>query len=314
MENQSLAELADSVATDVVNSLDVPDTLAPEGETQAPPKKKKEVAEQPEEVEEEEEVEEPEVEDEEDEEEESEEEESAKEDEEVVPKSKHDKILKRMERRLDSMNSELQEAREKASKKSSSFEDRLESMSLNELRDNYKDITIAIAQNKSNGQDLSPEQISKLVDAQYKVQDAMNSFKDRFWNKQTRNLERILPDIEDLAPDFKKQWTKGRGKFLDIGMDIFRNSPSFKNSETGLAEAFGLAMRYVGQGQGNKGDSRFLKRQVGNLKRKTSLSGRTLKPDMTKDRRQKSFKKAVNGSKDDKAAWVHDEILPQLGL
>jgi hypothetical protein len=314
MSEQRLEELKESVAEDVVNSLDLSGPLAEEA-TQ-----KEEANETADPVVEEADEQETETEDE-DEGAEAEEEsdggeeveEETDEVEDVIPKSKHESALKKMERRINQLTAENKDFKDKMSTKDDDNMSKLESMSETELENLSADIQLTLVEGEREGKELSRSDKLELIKFQKKIDRLQSTAPQRFQNKQVKHLESIVPEIEEIYPDFRQQWANKKGPLFDLGISLYQQTQSFQSNELGLVDAFNLAVRHLGgQGQKSQGKNLHLKRQVNNLKKKTSLSGRTLKPDMTKERSKKQWKRALEGGADDKASWVHDNILPNM--
>lgn len=189
-------------------------------------------------------------------------------DDEVVPKSKHEKALKHMQKRLDSLTAKVKQYEAKPAVEPTSDPDkaRLEKMSDNELKDLKRKVRVAQAR------ETDDTKLDQLVELELKIDEVSSNAPKRFeaaqlaaYNAKAEEIA-LDPEIEDInkaAPEIKA-----------IAQRIYAQYPRLQRTEDGQAMALELAANHykeIHKVSAGKEKVNELKRQNTSLKRKTGL-------------------------------------------
>jgi hypothetical protein len=195
-------------------------------------------------------------------------------DEELVPKSKVHKRISSLNARLKALEEE--NARLKGTKETEAEKDpdtvKLNSMTLEGLKATKREVVVALK--KEDDED----KIRKLIDLEDKVNNAINSFGDRFVGRQVDEYNKVAQRITSLG---EVEMTKeNASKLKAIASDIYNSNPDLKTLTRGQAMALELAYKHfraISSTKAGKEKVDELKRANNSLKRKTSLDSAGLK-------------------------------------
>lgn len=249
----------------------------------------------------------------------SEEEEPKKDDEEteddkedVVPISKHKKILEKLQRRIDQKTAEVESLKASESQKARTPEQKLQGLStqeLNELRENVQDAIIdAKVAAKTEGTDMSAR-LTELRNLNRSIEESIKSAPARFAQKQLTHLDDMAETVKDLDP----QIVNRKGELWETAKRVYQRMPSLQRSETGQAEALAIAAEYYVERksfESGKERTSTLKREVSTLKKRTSLDGKRHNADSDQVSRRAMKEKAIRGTYDDKLAFIKNTLVP----
>lgn len=295
-EQQEVADKTTDLKESLLSSLDLPEDSPTEEESK--PVKLKKQSEEPIEEPEEEQTENTEESEEESQEEESEEEqaEESSEDEESVPKSKYEKALKEMQRRIDSLTAKVktQESKTAEEPKDSDIA-KLEKMSDAELKDVWRKCRVAQAREQDD------TKLAGLVELEEKISSVMKDSPQRFANKQiahySAKADEIMSDPEISALD-KDTLDKASKQILSTAKNIYSTYPELQKQERGQAIALQLAFEhYKEMSKLDIGKSKVseLKQKVNQFKRKTALDSSAVKNKSASSQLETLRKKAFRG-------------------
>lgn len=229
------------------------------------------------------------------EEEQTEEEEQEDEDEEVIPKSKVQKRFDELTAQLKAQRKELEELRNsKSSEPRDEVSKQLEAMTQEQLK--AAKLEVRKAQIKAQDDDARLNELLALED---KIDSAMNDAPKNFMKAQVDAFNRAAREIADSGDI--KDLEKASPEILKLAKEIFDEHPSLQKDINGQASALKLAVRHykaisnnsVG---GDKTKEVELKRQVNNLKRKTTLDTKTGTGNMDKAKLDTLKKNAIGGT------------------
>ena len=226
--------------------------------------------------------------------------------EEVVPKSKHHKALEKQQRRIDELTNKIRQMEAKEHKKPETQQERLEALSLNDLEDLLDNTTDAIAEAKyaakAEGVDVS-KKVEELQALRRNIRQTVKDAPNRFSRKQTEVLDTVIAEVKELDPAVENR----KGDLWSLALKIYQSSPSLQRTITGQGEAMRLAAEHLlsirQSAQGLEKNSE-LTRKVNKLKQKTNLDGNVRKGNEQVIQQKKVKDKAVNGTYDDKLAFV----------
>lgn len=232
--------------------------------------------------------------------------------EDVVPLSKHKKILEKLQRRIDQKTAEVESLKTAESQKTRTPEEKLQGLStqeLNELRENVQDAIIdAKVTAKTEGTDMS-DRLTELRNLNRSIEENIKSAPSRFAQKQLSHLEDMTETVKDLDP----QIVDRKGELWETAKRVYQRMPSLQRSETGQAEALAIAAEYyVEKKSFESGRERTstLQRKVSTLQKKTSLDGKRHNADSEQVSRRALKDKAIRGTYDDKLAYVRNTLVP----
>lgn len=228
------------------------------------------------------------------------------EDEEVIPKSKHNKVLEKQQRRIDELTNKIRQFEAKADKKPETQSEKLEALSQDDLEELMDNTTDAIAeakyQAKVEGVDVS-RKLEELQSLRRSVRQTIKDAPTRFGRKQTEVLDSVIAEVKELDPRVSER----KGDLWNMAIRIYQSSPSLQKTITGQGEAMRLAAEHIlavrqsAQGLEKNSD---LSRKVNRLKQKTTLDGNVRKGNEVAIQNRKIRDKAINGTLTDKMNFV----------
>lgn len=304
-ENSRQGELHKSVHESLLNS-DIQKNiltdlgLSPKTEEQKPVKKEVEVPQeedQQEEVQEEEQTEEV---------QEEEQQDNSEEDEEVIPKSKVQKRFDELVAKQKALQRELEELRAaKNPEPKDEITKQLETMTPAELK--AAKLEVRKAQIKAQNDDSKLNELLALED---KIDSYMADAPKNFAKAQAAAYEKKaaqiaesgeIPNLEKVGPDIVK-----------LAGELYNQYPMLQKDINGQAVALELAVKHfkaVNSVGGDKTKEVDLKRQVNNLKRKTTLDTKTSKTNVDKSKLDTLRKNAMGGTNKQKVELVRSHPM-----
>lgn len=233
--------------------------------------------------------------------EESEADESDKDEEEdLIPKSKVQERIDKLTAKIKSLESENSKL---TSKKPESNDEKLERLNLDELKQLRRQAKLAARTEQDESK------LEQLIDLEEKVEDKISNFPQRFQQRQINNLQSVLPDFAKIDPNVVNM----KGDLWNIASSIYQRSSALKSSDMGQVEAMLLAAEHLNLKRSNtssKADTSTLSRQVNNLKKKTSLEGKTRVQGDRGINLTKLREKAKTGDIIDKENFFKEVLVP----
>lgn len=233
-------------------------------------------------------------------------EDESEDEEEVIPKSKHNKVLEKQQRRIDELTNKIRQFEAKADKKPETQLEKLEALSQDDLEELMDNTTDAIAeakyQAKVEGVDVS-RKLEELQSLRRSVRQTIKDAPTRFGRKQTEVLDTVIAEVKEIDPLV----TSRKGDLWNMALRIYQSSPSLQKTITGQGEAMRLAAEHIlavrqsAQGLEKNSD---LSRKVNRLKQKTTLDGNVRKGNEVAIQNRKIRDKAINGTLTDKMNFV----------
>lgn len=231
--------------------------------------------------------------------------EATSEDDDVIPKSKYEKVRQKMQERIDSLTAKLKD-RDSEANQPKTQEEKLEILSaheLNELRENIDDALLdAKVSAKVDGSDQT-KRIEELRLLRRNVEKTARTAPERFMKAQVKHLEQMVAEVKDIDPAIVER----KGDLWKTAANIYQRMPSLHRTETGQAEALAIATEYfLEKKQMDSGRARTsdLQQKVSFLKKKTALDSKTLSVDQAIQSGKKLRDKAKHGSYYDKLDFV----------
>ena len=296
---------AKALADNILDNFELPESLtkkideAEKKDSQEVVEEKEEVEEAPEETSDEEEKEEKEEKSEETEEKEEEE------DEELIPKSKFQKRLDEMTREKKLLEMRLKNLEERQNQAPQTKDEdmvKLEQMSEKELTDLKKQVRVS--QIKNNSDDAM---INKLMELEDKIDAVRATAPQRFASSQIQKFNEAVQLSSATIPEFDK----ARTEIFQLAKRIYDTAPELQSQVSGQARAWDLATQhYQTLREANQGKTKAaeLGRQVNTLKKKVSIDGNGRKASVEPDSEAKLFKKAKNGTANDKLDFIRKRL------
>lgn len=233
-------------------------------------------------------------------------------DDDVVPASKHKKVLDKMQKRIDQLVAERESIKAKEQASAKTQDEKLAHLTIQELgqlRDNVEDsILDAKVAAKVEGTDTAAR-VNELKELKDSIDQAVKAAPQRFAQKQMTYLTDMAESVKEIDPEVVNQ----QGELWETAKAVYQSMPSLQRSETGQAEALALAAQYYVEKkdlQGGREKASTLSRQVTNMKRKTSLDRKVSTANADKIAASKLKDKAKNGTYYDKLAFIHDTLVP----
>lgn len=183
--------------------------------------------------------------------------------------------------------------------------EKLEKMSIDELKETRKKILKA----QRTADDATLDQLFELEE---KVNKTIENAPKRFQSTQLERFNEAVANTSDLTPK-ELEVVFGHAK------NIFSRTPSFQKSVDGQAEAWELAVEhYKEMNKITVGKSKVteLERKVNDLKKKTSLDTAVQKGNSKLSEESKMFNRAKHGNTADKEAFLKrrlntDALIPE---
>lgn len=225
------------------------------------------------------------------------------EEEEVIPKSKVQKRFDELTAKNKYLEQQIEELKNSKAEPKDEVTKQLEQMSEEQLRS--AKIEVRKAQIKSQSDDAK---LNELIELEEKIDKAMGDKPKNFAKAQQdafiKARDRIIEtgDIADIA--------KSAPEILKIANEIYAENPSFHKMVDGQATALNLAVKHykaLNSGTGDKTKEVDLKRQVNNLKKKTTLDTKTGVASVDKAKIDTLRKNAVGGTERQKLALVRSD-------
>ena len=241
--------------------------------------------------------------------------ESEESDEDLIPKSKVQKRIDELTQEKKQLEARLRKAegsKEQTAPKRDEDLDKLENMSQDALRNLKKQVRLAQIKNASND-----DQVAKLMDLEDKIETTMQSAPHRFNERQLGKFREAVNESSSEIQDFDKV-AKDIHRYAS---QIFQNAPELQGSVGGQATAWRLATEHfkaLSQVNAGKSKNQELEREVNNLKKKVSLEPSSQKSGskQSDDSSDKLFKKAKYGTTKDKENFIRktlntDSFIPE---
>ena len=226
-----------------------------------------------------------------------------------------DPVLDPVQKRIDELTREKKqlEARLKKLETASTTKsevtdpdlDKLQKMSVDELKEVRKKVLRA-------QRTADEAQLDQLFELEEKVTKTIEEAPKRFQSNQLERFQEAVSATSDLS-EKEMQVVFGHAK------NIFDRTPSFQKSLDGQAEAWNLAVEHykemnkltVGKSKVNE-----LERKVNDLKKKTSLDTAVQKGNSKISDEAKLFNRAKNGNAGDKESFIKkrlntDALIPE---
>lgn len=299
-EQKDVAEKRDQLSDELVNSLDLPAEMP-------------ESVGEPVEVETEEVVDEDVIDDTEDIIEDDIEESDIDDDEDLIPRSKYEKAIQRLEKRVSKVLEENRKLKSQSTQKATIKDPdmaKLEGMSKQELKDLR--IKVKLAQRRED----DDTKYADLLSLEDKIDTVIESAPKRFADVQVRHFQEKSQEIaEELNDDDTIDFKKASESILKTANDIYARYPKFKKLEEGQAIALEMAYEHWKEVQRlSAGKSKItdLKRKNSKLRKRTSLDRSSVRGQVSKDKTKKLFNKARTGTLYDKEDYIKND--PRFGI
>lgn len=226
--------------------------------------------------------------------------EDEEESEEVIPKSKVQRRFDELTARLKAQERELAELKSSKESPKDEVTKQLESMTADQLK--AAKAEVRRAQFKAQDNDAKLNELMELED---KIDSAMQQGPAKFQKAQQEAYVRAAEEISMSGAI--KNMEKAAPEIIKIANEIYADTPSFQKDVNGQASALKLAVRHynaVNSVPGDKSKETDLKRQVNNLKRKTTLDTKSGKVNADKARLDSIEKAAMRGNLKQKIDFV----------
>lgn len=227
------------------------------------------------------------------------------EDEEVIPKSKVQKRFDELTARLKAQEKELSELKASKSEPKDEITKQLEGMTTEQLK--AAKLEVRKAQIKAQDDDTRLNELLALED---KISAALDNGPKNFAKAQSeayvKKAEQIaasgeIPNVEKNAP-----------LILKLANEIYSEYPLLQKDVNGQATALELAVKHfkaINSAPGDKTKETELKRQVNNLKRKTTLDTKNGKVNVDKSKMDSLKKNAIGGTMRQKVDLVRSHPM-----
>lgn len=227
------------------------------------------------------------------------------EDEEVIPKSKVQKRFDELTAKNKALERKLEELERSRTEPKDEITKQLEGMSQQELK--VAKLEVRKAQIKAQDDDAKLNELLALED---KIDSAMENIPKNFAKAQAEAYARKasqlaesgdIPNIEKVAP-----------QIIKIANEIYAEYPSLQKDINGQAIALDLAAKHykaINSAPGDKSKETELKRQVNNLKRKTTLDTKSGKVNADKSKMDSLKKNAIGGTMRQKVDLVRSHPM-----
>lgn len=224
--------------------------------------------------------------------------------EEVIPKSKVQKRFDELTARLKAQEKELEQLKASKAEPKDEVTRQLESMTTEQLK--AAKLEVRKAQIKSQ----DDAQLNELIALEDKINSQLENAPKNFANAQkeayVKKAEQLaisgeIPDVEKNAPAIMK-----------LANDLYQEYPMLQKDVNGQAIALELAVKHfkaVNSVPGDKTKESELKRQVNNLKRKTTLDTKTGKSNSEKSHLDTLKRSAMGGSMQNKVNLVRSHPM-----
>lgn len=219
-------------------------------------------------------------------------EETEESEEEVIPKSKVQKRFDELTSRLKAQEQELAELKASRAEPKDEVTKQLEEMTLEQLKSAR--LEVRRAQIKAQDDDTK---INELLALEEKIDSAYQSYGQRFSTKQATVLNKAIIKSGVDEATYKKVFADAK--------NIYEKYPLFQKDINGQAHAWEMALEHYKiisstVKTGDKTKETELKRQVNNLKKKTTLETKSTNGNLDKANMDKLRKNAINGTQEQK--------------
>lgn len=223
------------------------------------------------------------------------------EDEEVIPKSKVQKRFDELTAKLKFQERQIEELRlAKTPETKDEISKQLETMTQEQLK--AAKLEVRKAQIKSQDDDAKLNELLALED---RIDNALNDAPKNFVKAQVDAYERKAKQIIESGEI--KDLEKAGPEIMKLAAEIYSEYPLLQKDIKGQATALELAVKHykaISSTPGDKNKETDLKRQVNNLKRKTTLDTKVVKGNMDKSKLDTLRKNAIGGTMRQKVALV----------
>lgn len=235
-----------------------------------------------------------------------EEETETEEDEDVIPKSKVQERFDELTAKNKALEAEIEALKAEKQKPDSELSDkeRLEQMGEKDLRDLKREVRKAC-------RTAPDDQVDRYLDLEDKIDEAIKTAPQRFQAKQVSAFNKAVNKTASELPGYNEEVGK---KLFEAAKNIYSKTKSFQSSELGQAEAWNLAVEYYKNLKSSSSTKQSLeqKKQINQLKKKTSLDSGNLKTNVSKDRLRKLSKQAkASGSSDDQTNLIKEMFVKE---
>ena len=237
---------------------------------------------------------------------------AVKKEEDLIPKSKVDKILKKQERRIESAMRRAKAAESKSSESKDPDTARLERMSTEKVRETKRKARRAALKAQSDGDE---DRVDALLELEDKCDQVIQGAPQKFVNAQLELFQDKAEEIEQ-DPDIE-DFDKAAPIILQLAKEIYAKYPKLQTLVEGQVMALESAVdRYklMQKALTGKEKTRYLKQAVSKFKRKTNLDTADSKGKMKISQRLKNLRaKAFRGGDlTDKANLIKED--PRFGI
>jgi len=239
---------------------------------------------------------------------------SEEEDEDLIPKSKVQKRIDELTREKRRLEAELSKTKRDYEEKSSTKKDpdleKLEAMTVEELRAVKKQVRLAQIQAHDD-----PAKVGELMELEDKIESVAQTAPERF---QKTQVTRFYDAVEQTKAELGEDFEKSGDSIFKYAQTIFNSAPELKSNPNGQARAWSLAVEHYKElSKISTGKSKVseLERQVNTLKKKVSLDSTSVKGNTKANDDAKAFRVAKHGSLDQKMDFFKrklgtDNLIP----
>lgn len=235
-------------------------------------------------------------------------------DEDLIPQSKVQKRFDQLTSKIKALEQQLAEKEVEKPKETSNKDEQLEKLReiyFSKGREAVEAIQDDVLLKLPNTDDEN--QRVEMVKLNRKISNFLAVADRDFEREQIERFEKVArttasdPDIRDLKEAGKE--------IFSIAKEIFTSSDVLKKSLNGQAEAWKLAVKHyktLQSSSSTKASEVKLKREVNNLKKKTSLDTSSIKGIAKKPDDRQLREKAKSGNTNDKMAYFRDSIVKDI--
>lgn len=201
--------------------------------------------------------------------------EDAGEEKETIPLTKHNKTIAKLERRIDQLTKKIKQVETPRPETIDSDQEKLNKMSLDQLKAVKRQVRLEQINNKD---DMS--KVVQFLELEDKIDDAIKSLPGRFYAEQVSaydaKAEEILEELEDAGIDT----AQAAPTIKKLAQDIYSTYTKLQGIKEGQSMALGFAFQHykeLNKAMANRSKVSELKKANNTLKKKTGLSGSSLK-------------------------------------
>ena len=229
----------------------------------------------------------------------------AEEDEELIPKSKVQKRLDEITREKKLLEVRLRALEEKSSQTPQTHDEdlaKLEKMSDAELASLKRQVRVSQIQ-----QSADSNMVNKLLDLEEKIDSVRATSPQRFAQSQVSKFNEAVSMTSSEVPNFDK----AQKDIFAIAKNLYDSTPELHSSVSGQARAWTLAVEHykvLSQSMAGKSKVEDSERRMNTLKKKISVETVAKKAATEPDDDSKLFKRAKNGTYNDKLAFIRNKF------